>query len=281
MQLETKIYQKENNQNIGKLLKDSITDLYRSHFLAKQLAVRDIKGQYRESFLGILWMFITPLVTALVWIFLSYSGTVTLTETGVAYPVYAFSGTLIWSIITEAINSPTQSTNASKGIISKINFPKEALVLTGIYKLLFNSSVKVVLLFVFVIVYGTGFYLSQLLFPLVILGAVLFGTTLGLFITPLSLLYNDISKIISMGFTFLMYITPVVYVLPKTGLMRTLMLYNPFTPFVLTARDTVTGVEPSSLFYFFGVLLVCIPIFLFALVVYRISIPIIIERHGA
>lgn len=281
MQLETKIYQKENNQNIGKLLKDSITDLYRSHFLAKQLAVRDIKGQYRESFLGVLWMFITPLVTALVWIFISYSGTVTLTETGVAYPVYAFSGTLIWSIITEAINSPTQSTNASKGIISKINFPKEALVLTGIYKLLFNSSVKVVLLFVFVIVYGTGFYLSQLLFPLVILGAVLFGTTLGLFITPLSLLYNDISKIISMGFTFLMYITPVVYVLPKTGLMRTLMLYNPFTPFVLTARDTVTGVEPSSLFYFFGVLLVCIPIFLFALVVYRISIPIIIERHGA
>jgi len=282
MQLETKIYQKENNQNIGKLLKDSITDLYRSHFLAKQLAVRDIKGQYRESFLGILWMFITPLVTALVWIFLSYSGTVTLTETGVAYPVYAFSGTLIWSIITEAINSPTQSTNASKGIISKINFPKEALVLTGIYKLLFNSSVKVVLLFVFVIVYGTGFYLSQLLFPFIILGAVLFGTTIGLFITPISLLYNDISRIIGIGLSFLMYITPVVYAFPKDdGLMKTLMTYNPFTPFILTARDTVTGVEPAFLTYLFGVLLVCVPIFLIALVVYRISIPIIIERSGA
>lgn len=282
MQIETRVYQKENNLKIGRLLRASITDMFRSHFLAQQLAVRDIKSQYRESFLGILWLFITPFATALVWIFLNYSGTITLTETGIAYPVYAFSGTLIWSIITEAINSPTRSTNSSKGIISKINFPKEALILTGIYKLLFNCSIKLILLFVFVIVYGTGFHLSQLLFPLVILGAVFFGTTMGLLITPISLLYNDISRIISMGLTFLMYITPVVYAFPKAdGLMKTLMTYNPFTPFILTARDTVTGVEPAFLPYLFGVLLVCIPVFLIALVVYRISIPIIIERNGA
>ena len=59
------------------------------------------------------------------------------------------------------------------------------------------------------------------------------------------------------------------------------MEYNPFTPFILTARDMVTGIETASLYYMLGVLLVCIPIFLIALVVYRISIPIIIERSGA
>ena len=231
--METRIYQKENNHNIVKLLSASISDMFRSHFLAKQLAVRDIKGQYRESFLGMLWLFVMPVVTALTWVFLSYSGTVKLTETDVAYPVYVFTGTFIWSIIKEAISSPTQSTNASKGIISKINFPKEALILTGIYKLLFNSSVKVLVLFLFVIIYGVGFHWSQLFFPLVILAAVLFGTTLGLFITPISMLYNDVSKLINMGLGFLMYITPVVYAIPKTGFMKTLMTYNPFTPFIL------------------------------------------------
>ena len=279
--METRIYQKENNHNIAKLLSASISDMFRSHFLAKQLAVRDIKGQYRESFLGMLWLFVMPVATALTWVFLSYSDTVKLTETNVAYPVYVFTGTFIWSIIKEAISSPTQSTNASKGIISKINFPKEALILTGIYKLLFNSSVKVLVLFLFVIIYGVGFHWSQLFFPLVILAAVLFGTTLGLFITPISMLYNDVSKLINMGLGFLMYITPVVYAIPKTGFMKTLMEYNPFTPFILTARDMVTGLETASLYYMFGVLLVCIPIFLIALVVYRISIPIIIERSGA
>jgi len=43
--LETKIYQKENKLRISRLLNDSITDLVGSRFLAKQLAVRDIKAQ--------------------------------------------------------------------------------------------------------------------------------------------------------------------------------------------------------------------------------------------
>lgn len=281
MELETKVYQKENNLRIGKLLKDSLTDMYSSRFLAKQLAVRDIKGQYRQSFLGIFWMFITPLVTAMVWVFLNNSGTVRLSDTGIPYPVYAFSGTLIWSIITEALNSPTQSTNGARGIISKINFPKEALVLSGIYKLLFNSSIKVVLLFLFVIMYGTGFHFSQLLFPFVILGAVLFGTTLGLLITPISMLYNDISRIVSMGLTFLMYITPVVYAIPKEGLMKTLMEYNPITPIILTARDLAVGSSPEYLGYFGLVLAACVPLLSLGLVVYRVSIPVIVERLSA
>jgi len=281
MELDTKVYQKENNLRLGKLLKDSLTDMYSSRFLAKQLAVRDIKAQYRQSFLGILWMFITPLVTAMIWVFLNNTGTVRISDTGIPYPVYAFSGTLIWSIITEALNSPASSTNGARGIISKINFPKEALILSGIYKLLFNSSIKVILLFLFVIIFGVGFHLSQLLFPLVILGAVLFGTTLGLLITPLSMLYNDISKIVSMGLSFLMYVTPVVYGIPKEGLMKTFMEYNPFTPFIVTARDFVTGGDAAYLFYFFIVLLVCVPIFFLALVIYRISIPVIVERLSA
>ncbi len=138
MNLETRVYQKQNNTKIGRLFKESISDILSSRFLAKQLAVRDIKAQYRQSYLGIIWAFVTPLTTAFVWIFLNGTGTIRLTDTGVPYPVYAFSGTLLWSIIADAINSPTQSTNAAKGIMSKINFPKEALILSGIYKLLFN-----------------------------------------------------------------------------------------------------------------------------------------------
>lgn len=279
--LEIKIYQKENNLRLGRLLKDSLSDMYSSRFLAKQLAVRDIKAQYRQSFLGILWAFITPLLTALVWIFLTISGTIQITDTGIPYPVYAFSGTLIWSIITESLNSPTQSTKSARGIISKINFPKEALVLSGVYKLLFNSSIKVVLLILFVLIYGTGFHSSQLFFPLIILGAVLFGTTIGLFLTPISMLYNDISRMISMGLSFLMYVTPVVYGIPKEGVMKTLMEYNPFTPFIVTARDLVTGTDPAFLYYFLAVIAVCIPLFFLALIIYRISIPVIVERLSA
>ncbi|WP_452231462.1 ABC transporter permease [Lacinutrix sp. MEBiC02595] len=281
MALETRVYQKERTIKVGALLKASLQDIYTSRFLARQLAERDIKAQYRQSYLGIVWAFIMPLATALVWIVLNNSGTITLSDTGIPYPVYAFSGTLIWSIIVAAINSPMQSTNAAKGILTKINFPKEALIVSGIYKLLFDSFIKIILLVLFVFIYGVGFHWSLLLFPIAILGAVLFGTTLGLFITPLGLLYKDIGKIITFGLQFLMYVTPVVYAIPKTGIMHTLMTWNPITPLVLTARDLVVGFTPVHLTYFMFVMLACIPLLFLGLIIYRISIPIIVERLSA
>ena len=276
--LETKVYQKESGRSLGSLLKESFKDIHKSRFLSRQLAERDIKAQYRQSYLGILWAFITPLATAGVWIILNLSGTVNVTETGVPYPVFAFTGTLIWSIITESINAPTQSTNSSKGLLTKINFPKEALVISGIYKLLFNSFIKIVLLVVLVFLFETGFHWSLLLLPLCILGAILFGTTIGLLLTPLSMLYKDIGKIIGFGTSFLMYITPVVYPVAKEGLMKSLMEINPLSPIIVTSRDMVTGTSPGSLPYFLLVLLVCVPLFLLALLFYRVSIPIIVER---
>ncbi|CAH8295413.1 lipopolysaccharide transport system permease protein [Mariniflexile fucanivorans] len=281
MALETRIYQKENNIHFLKLLKASAKDLFGSHFLAKQLATRDIKSQYRQSYLGIIWAFIMPVTSALVWIFLNLTGTIKLSDTGVPYPVYAFSGTLIWSIITEAINSPTSSTNAARGIMSKINFPKEALVLSGIYKLLFNSLIKIMLLVVFIFVFGIGFHWSLLLFPFAILAAILFGTTLGLFMTPIGMIYNDIAKIISMSLSFLMYVTPVVYAIPKKGIMKTIMEINPFSALILTSRDLALGTSPDYLGYFCWIFAASVALFFIALLFYRISIPIIVERLSA
>lgn len=276
--METRVYQKENNLNLLKHVKASFKDVIGSRFLAKQLAVRDIKAQYRQSYFGILWAFITPLATALVWIVLNGTGTVRISDTGIPYPLFVFTGTLIWSIITEAINSPMASTNAARGILSKINFPKEALILSGIYKLLFNTSIKIILLLLFVFFFGVGLHWSLLLFPFAILGGLLVGTTIGLFITPLGLLYKDVGKIISFGMQFLMYAAPVIYAIPKDGIMKTLMELNPLTPIILTGRDLAVGNTPEYLTYFLIVIAVCIPFFVIALLLYRISIPVLVER---
>ena len=281
MELETRVYQKESNLRVGKLFKESLVDINKSRFLAFQLAKRDIQAQYRQSVLGIFWAFITPLATAFVWIFLNSSGTVRVTDTGIPYPVYAFAGTLLWSIISESINSPIQSTTGAKSILSKINFPKEALIMSGILKLLFNTSVKVLLLLIFIFAFGVGFHWSLLLFPLAIFGGVFFGTTVGLFITPLGMLYKDVGKMITFGLQFLMYATPVVYAIPKSGVMKTVMEWNPLTPIILTARDLAVGMPPIYLTYFLIVIACCVPLFFIALIFYRISIPVLVERISA
>ena len=281
MSLETRIYQKENKTHILKLLIESLRDIYKSRFLSRQLAIRDIKAQYRQSYFGILWAFIMPLTTAFIWIFLNRSGTIQLSDTGIPYPVYAFSGTLLWAILTDAINSPILSTTSAKSMLSKINFPKEALIVSGVYKLLFSSGIKLVLLFVFLIIYNVGLNWTLILFPFAILGVITFGITVGLFLTPMGMLYKDVAKIISIGLGFAMYATPVVYAVPNSGIMKTIMEYNPLTPLINTARDLVVGLSPAYLTYFLIIILVCLPLFFLALIFYRISIPIIVERMSS
>ena len=198
-----KIYQKENKLGLFKILKDSFSDMFSSRFLSFQLAKRDIKALYRQSFLGVLWAFAPPIATAMVWIFLRSSGTVDLTDTGVPYPLFVFTGTMLWSIIIESINSPISSTTSAKSILTKINFSKEALIISGCLKVLFNTAIKVILLIGFMVYYQLSFSWLMLFLPLGILIMIFVGTTIGLLITPMGMLYKDIARGIKFGFQFL------------------------------------------------------------------------------
>ena len=281
MALETKIYQRGNSLSPIKLVKDSLKDLYGSRFLARQLATRDIKSQYRQSLLGVFWSFAGPLSTALVWIFLNNSGAVGLDDTGVPYALFVFCGTLLWSTLKDSINMPLTATNGAKGIMSKINFPKEALILSGVYKQLFNSLFKFVLMVVLLIFYQVVPSWSLLLFPLTFLILILVGVSFGLLITPIGMLYTDVAKAISMFMGFVMYLTPVVYVIPKEGFLKVLMELNPLTPLLEVNRSLLLGMDIAFLNYFMGLFLIMVPVFLIALAIYRVSIPVIVERFSA
>ena len=279
--LQKRVYQRETDLNLKRLLKELSSDIRKSGFLARQLAERDIKAQYRQSYLGIIWAFLNPVLTAAVWVFLNISGTIQVTDTGIPYPVYAFSGTLLWSIMVGAINSPSQSTNSARSLLNKLNFPKEALIFSGILKLLFDSSVKIILLIIFVFLFDIGFHWSLLLVPFAILVSLIFGTTIGLFLTPFQMLYKDIAKITTFGLSFIMYVTPVVYAIPKEGILKTIMEINPITPIIITGRDFLTGSEPEYLGYFLTLFFTSLPLFFIALIIYRLSIPVIVERLSA
>mgnify|MGYP003669509510 CR=1 FL=1 len=281
VELETKIYQRGNKLNLFLLVKEMLIDLYQSRFLAKQLAKRDISSSYRQSFLGIIWAFITPITTALVWIFINSSGAVSLEDTGVPYPVFVFTGTLLWSVLTESINMPITATREAKGLLSKINFPKEALILSGVYKILFNSTFKILLLIFFFIYFQILPTVALLWIPLTFLILIAFGVMVGLWLTPLGMLYNDVAKVIGMALRFIMYITPVVYTIPKDGIMKTLMELNPLTPILLINRNIILGLEINYLNYFFVLTAITLPLLLLALVIYRVSIPVIVERLSA
>jgi len=119
------------------------------------------------------------------------------------------------------------------------------------------------------------------LFPLGLLSLVLAGTFIGLLITPVGVLYTDVGKAIPLLMQFLMYLTPVVFAMPKEGVAATVFMLNPLTPLILTTRDWFTGGNPQFLGYFLAVNAVCILFLLAVWAVYRLAMPILIERMSA
>ena len=263
------------------MVREMFADLFRGRELAWRLAVRDIRAQYRQAFLGIIWAFILPLANTVTWIFLSGAGIVKLGETALPYPVYVFTGTMLWAVLMDAMNAPLQQTNQARSMLAKLNFPREALLVSGIYQTLFNASIKIVLLLGALLVMGINPGWGLLLFPAGLLSLILVGTALGLLITPVGMLYTDVGRALPLLMQFLMYLTPVVFPMPREGWVAVLFEINPLTPVILTSRDWLTGFSPEFLGYFWAVNGVAFLLLLLVWVAYRLAMPILIERMSA
>ena len=181
----------------------------------------------------------------------------------------------------EALNAPLQQAINAKPMLAKLNFPRESLILSGLYQTLFNAAIKIALLLVALFFMGVTPGWNLLLLPFGVISLILVGTAFGLLVTPVGMLYTDIGKGLPLLFQFLMYVTPVVFPMPKEGWAFLAFSLNPLTPVILTARDWLTGMPPEHLLSFVIVNIAAVAILLVVWVVFRLAMPILVERMSA
>ena len=277
--MKTTVYTSDKRTHFFKELIAIFQDIRKSNFLAYQMAKRDLQAQYRQSFLGFFWAFAPIITNSLVWIFLNSSGTVQVnTGQEIPYILFVVIGTTLWSIFNESLFIPMTSVNGAKGLLSKINFPKEALLIAGVYKMTFNLVLKLMLVAGILIIYGIIPSAELILFPVYLLAIVLFSLALGILITPIGLIYTDINRFFSTAISFGMYITPVVYAAPRKGIFKTLFDLNPLTYLFTDTRNILTGYPAEHIWGMLILLLVSAFVFLIGMVIFRKSMPIIIEK---
>ena len=268
-------------RNPGRLLREMFGDLRASLELGWRLFLRDNSAQYRQSILGYVWAFIPPLVASLPFVFLNSQGVVSMGETTqLPYAAYAMIGTIIWQVFVDALATPLKTVLAAKSMLTRINFPREALLLAGLGMVVFNFLIRVVLL---IGVFG-WFKITPpataLLFPLGVIALIMAGFMIGLIVTPLGLLYNDVQQTIPIAAMFLMLLTPVLYAQPSSGLARAITAWNPLTPLVMTTRDWLTlGTTNHLLSFSIVSISTCLLLFL-GWVLYRLALPHVVARIG-
>ncbi|MFC1851339.1 ABC transporter permease [candidate division CSSED10-310 bacterium] len=263
------------------LFREMWQDLKASRELAWRLFVRDISAQYRQTLLGYFWAIFPPLVTSAVFILLNSSRVLNIEGLTVPYPIYVLMGTVFWQIFVDALNTPLRVINEAKAMLAKINMPKEALIISGIGRVLFSFGIKFILLVVVFIIYRVDVNWTVIFVPIPLLGLLLLGTMLGVLLIPIGVLYKDIDSALLIATSGLIFLTPVAYPPTVGGLLGKIMMVNPVTPLLLTAKELVLNGFPENLIPFVIVFSVTVIFLFLGWIIYRLALPIIIERIGS
>ena len=264
----------------GKLVREVFSDLYRCRELIWILFLRDLKAQFRQSYLGYVWLFLPPALTTAVWIFLNSQKVIAVAETDIPYPLFVIIGSVTWQSFVKLVQSPLQSFSAGKPVFIKIKVPPEAFIAAGALRAVFE-------LFIYILVLIPAFILMEvippwqiILLPVVVFSLVVSGTALGLLLVPLGSLYSDFQQAIPLVMGFLMYLCPVVYPPPTSGLAATAMAWNPMTPLLMCMRNILTTGNLDGFAGLLTIMTVSACLIFLALCGIRIVMPHLVARMG-
>jgi lipopolysaccharide transport system permease protein len=225
-----------------RFMRDAAADLRRSFAPAWQLFRRNLQVRYRRSWLGYLWLLLPTAGTTLVWIYVQSRRIVQVAPTDVPYPIYVLTGTILWQVFVDALNAPLQQLGASRQLVTRSRVPHEALILAGVFEVVLNCAARLLILAGVLVAFRAPVGATMLLAPIGIAALLVFGLTLGLFATPLGMLYDDVGRAIALVTGFLFFLTPVIYRTPTAGILR----LNPVTPLLDTTRAWLTSAAPHS-----------------------------------
>jgi lipopolysaccharide transport system permease protein len=256
-------------------------DLKSARELTWRLILRDIQTRYRQSLLGIFWAFITPLATVATFIVLNRTSIISAGKIDIPYPLFVLTGSILWESFTASINAPIQNVTANKALLAKINFPREALVLSGLGQSAFDTMIKLLFLILAMMFFKTPITMGMILFPFALLTLMLFGTMIGIIILPFGLLYNDFSNALQHFLRIWFFITPVAFAVPQDGAFAKIIQYNPVTPLIVFSRDLLTKGALTDFPQFFTVAVITAIGLFFGWILYRVSMPILVERMHA
>lgn len=264
---------------------DAIRSMVRDWPFARGLAwrmfLRDTRATYRQSFLGYFWLLLPALANTLVWVFLNGAKVVNIDSGDVPYPLFVFTGTVLWTAFNGSLVGAMSIIEEARGTLAKVNFPHESLILTAFGKSLLNTAATAIFVIPFLFLYHVEFRTTMLLFPLGMLATMLCGTALGLIVVPFAALFSDLGRAIHLGLRFGFFLTPVIFPVPQSGWGHQLMVLNPATSLFVTSRSWLIGGEPPMYLAFSLVVFASVILLTLGVVMLKVALPHIIERISA
>ena len=185
---------------------------------------------------------------------------------------------ILWQTFAEAIQIPIRVVSESKSMLAKINFPRESLPIVAAAECGFNTILRLTILAFSLLYFG---YCPAATCPLAVFGVLsmmLLGLTIGLILSPFTLLSDDINNGLALILQLWMYCTPVIYPYRDTGMIGVINHLNPVSPLLIQTRDWILTGNQAFLFPTLLVTGLMLLVTGFSFVLYRVALPRAIER---
>ncbi len=254
-------------------------NIINSKELIWQLFRRDFLMAYKKSFLGMAWIFISPVIGIVSWVFMNATGILNPGDVGIPYPAYVLLSSSIWGLFTGFYESATGTLGAGSSFIMQVKYPHEALLVKQTAQHLANFLLGFILNIIILVAFGVIPSWKIAFFPVIILPLFFLGAGIGIVVSVINVVAIDLTKGFNLVFSLLMYITPVIYSnrVENTHL-RTIMKYNPLTYLVGNVRDLIIYGKFEHVDRFVYSALFALVVFLFSWRLFFISEEKVIEK---
>jgi ABC-2 type transport system permease protein len=208
------------------------------------IATTEFKRTYVSTVLGYAWSIARPLM--LFGVLLAVFTQIFRVGSQVPnYPVLLLFNIVLFSFFSEATVASVNSIVTQEGIVRKTQFPRVVIPLAVVLTTLFNLTLNLVVVFVFVLAWGIDPTWTWLLLPVILGLFVAITTAVAMIVSSLYPRFRDVAIIWSVLSTLLFYASPVLYpieIVPET--FKDFLLVNPFTPLLEAARAWI--IDPSA-----------------------------------
>jgi lipopolysaccharide transport system permease protein len=250
-----------------------LRELWHYRELLGRFVWRDVKVRYKQTFIGVAWAILQPFLTMVVFT-LIFGKFANFPSQGQQYPVFVYSGLLLWTYFSSALVGSSSSLVANVPLVTKVYFPRILLpagaALVPIVDFLMASTVLVGLMGYYDTHFGHYAYLA----PAFLLIAVVTALGTGLFFSALNVRYRDVPYVIPFVVQTWLYVSSVIYPIASLPLKwQWVLAFNPMNGAITGFRWALIGTPPPDTGQFLVSVGSAIVIFLLGLAFFRRSEP--------
>lgn len=210
-------------------------NLYNYRELLKTNVKKEIRGKYKNSFLGVLWSFLNPLLQIAVYAIVF---PLILRNTQENYVIFLCCGLIPWTFFSTAISRAAFTMVENGNILKKVYFPREILPISIVTSEAVNFFISTIIIIGFVIFGGLGITKYIIFYPIVLIAQYLLLIAISFIVSSISVYIRDLQHLVGVALQLLFYGTPIVYAsetIPEN--FKWILNINPMTYIINGYRD--------------------------------------------